>query len=139
MESLQKAEMASLEQKSKWTLDQLKEELQASEKRAEATLKAEKEVALQQLREQLEGERREVSKWSGDLPCHMPLQPGEGLSAEGETGHALGWCTGQGARQANGLHRQVWDIGVDWPLLFVDLTGLTAGADLISSAGWRIQ
>lgn len=48
-------------------LEQLKEEMKALEKREQASLNAEKEKALQQLREQLEGERKEVSKWSGDF------------------------------------------------------------------------
>ncbi|XP_052614892.1 centrosomal protein of 164 kDa isoform X4 [Peromyscus californicus insignis] len=63
-ETLQKAERASLEQKSKRVLEQLREQLEAEERSAQAALKAEKEaekeVVLQQLREQLEGERREA-------------------------------------------------------------------------------
>ncbi|XP_076432288.1 centrosomal protein of 164 kDa isoform X2 [Peromyscus maniculatus bairdii] len=63
-ETLQKAERASLEQKSKRVLEQLREQLEAEERRAQAALKAEKEaekeVVLQQLREQLEEERREA-------------------------------------------------------------------------------
>uniref|UniRef100_A0A8C5KMD5 Centrosomal protein of 164 kDa n=1 Tax=Jaculus jaculus TaxID=51337 RepID=A0A8C5KMD5_JACJA len=59
-ESLQKAERASLEQKSKRALEQLREELEASEKSAQATLKAEKEAALQRLKEQLEGQRKDA-------------------------------------------------------------------------------
>lgn len=65
-ETLQKAERASLEQKSQRVLEQLREQLEAEERSAQATLRAEKEaekeVSLQQLREQLEGERREVSE-----------------------------------------------------------------------------
>lgn len=55
-----------MEQKSKRVLEQLREQLEAEERRAQAALKAEKEaekeVVLQQLREQLEEERREVSE-----------------------------------------------------------------------------
>lgn len=67
MEFQQKAERASLEQKNRQTLEQLKEEMEASEKSEQAALNAAKEKALQQLREQLEGERKEVSQSSGDL------------------------------------------------------------------------
>ncbi|KAG8522247.1 Centrosomal protein of 164 kDa, partial [Galemys pyrenaicus] len=58
---LQKAERVSVEQRSKnrQMLEQLKEDMEASENEQTA-LKAEKEKALQQLREQLEGERREA-------------------------------------------------------------------------------
>ena len=65
-ETLQKAERASLEQKSRRMLEQLREQLEAEERSAQAALKAEKEaekeVALRQLREQLEGERKEVNE-----------------------------------------------------------------------------
>lgn len=56
-----------MEQKNRQTLEQLKEEMEASEKTEQAALNAAKEKALQQLREQLEGERKEVSQSSGDL------------------------------------------------------------------------
>lgn len=56
-----------MEQKNRQTLEQLKEEMEASEKSEQAALNAAKEKALQQLREQLEGERKEVSQSSGDL------------------------------------------------------------------------
>ncbi|XP_040585775.1 centrosomal protein of 164 kDa isoform X2 [Mesocricetus auratus] len=63
-ETLQKAERASLEQKSRRVLEQIREQLGAEERSAQAALRAEKEaekeVALRQLREQLEGERREA-------------------------------------------------------------------------------
>lgn len=62
LESLQRAERASLEQKNRQMLEQLKEEMEALQKREEAALNAEKEEALQQLRLQLERERKEVSK-----------------------------------------------------------------------------
>lgn len=62
LESLQKAERASLEQRNKHMLEQLRGEMEASEQREEAALNAEKEKALRQLRERLEGERKEVSK-----------------------------------------------------------------------------
>lgn len=74
LESLQKAERASLEERSRQTLEQLREEMEASEKREQAALKVEKERALQQLREQLEGERREVS---------APLHPRVSLGRAG--------------------------------------------------------
>lgn len=55
-----------MEQKSRRVLEQLREQLEAEERSAQAALKAEKEaekeVALRQLREQLEGERKEVSE-----------------------------------------------------------------------------
>lgn len=51
-----------MEQRNRQMLEQLKEEMEALEKREQASLNAEKEKALQQLREQLEGERKEVSK-----------------------------------------------------------------------------
>ncbi|EDL95373.1 rCG58388, isoform CRA_a [Rattus norvegicus] len=63
-ETLQKAERASLEQKSRRALEQLREQLEAEERSAQAALRAEKEAekeaTLLQLREQLEGERREA-------------------------------------------------------------------------------
>lgn len=62
LESLQRAERASLEQKNRQMLEQLKEEMEALQKREQAALNAEKEEALQQLRLQLERERKEVSK-----------------------------------------------------------------------------
>ena len=74
LESLQKAERASLEERSRQTLEQLREEMEASERREQAALKVEKERALQQLREQLEGERKEVS---------APLHPRVSLGRAG--------------------------------------------------------
>lgn len=71
-ETFQKAERASLEQKSRRVLEQLREQLEAEERTARAALRAEKETekeaALLQLREQLEGERREVSELGEDCP-----------------------------------------------------------------------
>lgn len=61
LESLQKAERASLEERNRQTLERLREDMEASEKREQAALNTEKEKALQQLREQLEGERKDVS------------------------------------------------------------------------------
>ena len=63
-----------MEERSRQTLEQLREEMEASEKREQAALKVEKERALQQLREQLEGERREVS---------APLHPRVSLGRAG--------------------------------------------------------
>lgn len=51
-----------MEQRSRQMLEQLREELEASEKREQAALNAGKEAALQQLREQLDRERKEVSQ-----------------------------------------------------------------------------
>lgn len=62
-----------MEQKNRRVLEQLREQLEAEERSAQAALRAEKEVekeaALLQLREQLEGERREVR----ELREHCPL------------------------------------------------------------------
>lgn len=93
LESLQKAERASLERQSRQMLEQLKEELEASEKREQAALNAEKEAALQQLRERLEQERKDVSLQRGGsrLTCPWAAWGGAGCQA----GHA-GWGTGHG-------------------------------------------
>lgn len=78
-----------MEQKSRQTLAQLREELEASEERARAALKAEKEEALQQLSEQLEGKRKEVSESVG--PHSVPWLGCPGGAEEGE-GHILSAC-----------------------------------------------
>lgn len=67
-----------MEQKSRRVLEQLREQLQAEERNAQAALKAEKEaekeVALRQLREQLEGERKEVSEPNQICPLYTSVQ-----------------------------------------------------------------
>ena len=73
-----------MEQRSRQTLEQLREELEASEKREQAALNAGKEAALQQLREQLDRERKEVSQQRGasrPTASRAPGLPGEGLGA----------------------------------------------------------
>lgn len=64
-------------------LEQLKEEMEASEKREQAALNAEKEAALRQLREQLQGERKEVSQQRGAsrLTCPWATCGGAGCQA----------------------------------------------------------
>ena len=57
-----------MEERSRQTLERLREDMEASEKREQAALNTEKERALQQLREQLEGERKDVS---APLPAPM--------------------------------------------------------------------
>ena len=75
-------------------LEQLREEMEASEKREQAALNAEKEQALQQLREQLEGERKEVS-----APIHPPVSLGRGWVLRKNMSQP--WCPG--SQQHRGL------------------------------------
>lgn len=93
LESLQKAERASLEQRSRQMLEQLKEEVEASEKREHAALNAEKEAALQQLRQQLEGERKEVSPQRGASRWTCPWAAWRGAGHQaGRGGQAQRRC-----------------------------------------------
>lgn len=66
-----------MEQKRR-ALEQLREQLEAEGRTAQAALRAEKEAekeaALLQLREQLEGERREVSELREDCPLTQPAR-----------------------------------------------------------------
>lgn len=117
LESLQKAERASLEKRNRQTLEKLREELEASEKREQAAMNAEKERALRQLRQQLEGERKEVSWQTGTPAPPMCPWPPEGLGAqdkEATLGVQGGEPGGQRCRdgglavQGCYLCRQVW-------------------------------
>lgn len=72
LESLEKAERASLEQRSRRTLEQLREEAKAAEKGEQAALNAGEEAALGQPREQLQEERKGVSGQSGASPLTCP-------------------------------------------------------------------
>lgn len=67
-----------MEQKNRRVLEQLREQLEAEERSAQAALKAEKEaekeVVLRQLREQLEGERKEVSELNQICPLDTSVQ-----------------------------------------------------------------
>lgn len=94
LESLQRAERASLEQRSRQTLEQLKEELEASEKREQALLNAEKEAALQQLREQLDRERKEVSRQRGASRPTCPWAAWGGVGSQAQRRCLCNWHGG---------------------------------------------
>lgn len=134
LESLQKAERASLEQRNRQMLEQLKEEMEASEKREQAALNAEKEKALQQLREQLEGERKEVRRLSGDLPLrHVPGLTGDGLSVEEEEGQV-----GEPAGKQVSAQTGMGTVGLSGPVTPCGPEGLRQVPALASTAEWRV-
>lgn len=110
LESLQKAERASLEERSRQMLEQLREEMEASEKREQAALNAEKERALQQLREQLEGEREEVS-----APVHPCVSLGRGWVLRKNKSQP--WCPGEPVVRGSvkrGTEMLGWPSGPMW-------------------------